>query len=61
MEETRQGRDAVTLEVVIEAAGPLTCDQLEGLGMRTEQVHPEVAGLSCLPMTVAVQPPMVVA
>ena len=32
MEEARQGRDAATLEVVMEAAGPLPCGQLEGLG-----------------------------
>ena len=33
--EAHQGRDAVTLEVVIEAAGLLTHGQLEGLGAPT--------------------------
>ena len=60
MEKARQGRDAATLEVVMEAAGPLTHSQLEGLGARTRQAHPEVARLSHLPMAVALQPPMVV-
>ena len=32
MEEAHQGRDAATLEVVMEAARPLTRGQLEGLG-----------------------------
>ena len=40
VEEARQGRDAATLEVVMEAAGPLTCSQLEGLGARTRQAQP---------------------
>ena len=32
VEEAHQGRDVATLELVIEAAGPLTYGQLEGLG-----------------------------
>ena len=40
MEEARQGRDAATLEVVMEAAGPLTRGQLEGLGARARQAQP---------------------
>ena len=39
-EEARQGRDAATLEVVMEAAGPLTRGQLEGLGARAGQAQP---------------------
>ena len=50
-----------TLEVVMEAAGPLTHGQLEGLGVCAGQAHPEAAGPSRPPMAVAVQPPMVVA
>ena len=61
MEEARQGRDAPTLEVVMEAAGPLTCGQLEGLGVCTGQAHAKVTGQSHLPMATAIQPPMVVA
>ena len=30
-EEACQARDAATLEVVVEATGPLMCGQLEGL------------------------------
>ena len=40
VEEARQGRDAATLEVVMEAAGPLTHGQLEGLGARARQAQP---------------------
>ena len=31
-EEARRGQDAATLEVVREAAGPMTWGQVEGLG-----------------------------
>ena len=61
VEEARQGRDVATLEVVMEAASLLMRSQLEGLGARAGQVHPEAAGPSCLSAAVAVQPPMVVA
>ena len=54
-EETRQGRDATTLEVVIEAAGPLTCDQLEGLVVHAGQAHPKATGLSHPSAAMAVQ------
>ena len=50
-----------TLEVVMEAARPLTHDQLEGLGAHAGQAHPEATGLSHPPAAVVVQPPMVVA
>ena len=50
-----------TLKVVMETAGPLTNGQLEGLGVRTRQVHPTATRPSRLPMAMAVQPPMVVA
>ena len=49
MEEARQGRDAVTLEVVMEAAGPLTSGQLEGLGARSGQAHAKVGGRAARP------------
>ena len=61
MEEACQGRDAATLEVVMEVAGPLTCGQLEGLGVHAGQAQPEATGLSHPPMAMVVQPPMVVA
>ena len=61
MEEARQGRDAATLKVVMEAAKLLTCGQLEALGAHTGQAHPKVAGLSHLPTAVVVQMPVVVA
>ena len=61
MEHACQGRDAATLEVVMEAAGLLTHGQLEVLGVRTGQVHPETAGPSSPSVAVAVQLPMVVA
>ena len=54
-EDAHQGRDAATLEVVMEATGPLTHGQLEGLGAHTRQAHPEVAGPSCLSTAVVVQ------
>ena len=38
VEETWLGRDAATLEVVMEAAGPVMRCQLEGLGAPTKQV-----------------------
>ena len=38
VEESHQGRDAATQEVVMEAAVLLTCSQLEGLGALTRQV-----------------------
>ena len=60
-EEARQGRDAATLEVVMEAAGPLTHGQLEGLGARARQAQPQATMPSHPPMATAVQPPMVVA
>ena len=59
--EVRQGRDEVTLEVVMEAAGPLTYGQLEGLGACAGQAHAEAMGPSCPPVTMAVQLPVVVA
>ena len=61
MEEAHQGSNAGTLEVVMEAAGPLTCGQLAGLGARAGQAQPEVTMLSCPPMSMAVQLPIVVA
>ena len=61
VEGAHQGRDAATLEVVMEAPGLLTCSQLEGLGARAGQAHPKEAGPSRSSMAVAVQPPMVVA
>ena len=47
----------------MEAAGPLTCGQLEGFGVPAAQTvaPPLVAGLSQLFMAVAGQSPMVVA
>ena len=54
MEEARQGRDVATLEVVREAARPLTHSQLEGLGGRTEQAQPQVTMSICQPMAMAV-------
>ena len=36
VEEVWLGRDTATLEVVMEAAGPLICSQLGGLGALTE-------------------------
>ena len=61
VEEVHQGRDVATLEVVMEAAGPLTCGQLEGLGARAGQAHPNGAGPSHPSVAVAFQPPVVVA
>ena len=62
-EEAHHGRDAATLEVVIEAAGPLTFRQLEGLGLPTIQVvvPPLESGLSKLSMSVVAQLSIVVA
>ena len=60
MEESCQGRDAATLEVVMNAAGPLTHGQLEGLGAYAGQAHPKAVKPSRLPMAVVVQPTMVV-
>ena len=60
-EEAHQGRDAATLEVVMEAADPLMHSHLEGLGVHAGQAHPKVDGLSHLSMAVVVQPPVVVA
>ena len=60
-EEARQGRDAATLEVVMEAAGPLTRGQLEGLGVRAGQAHPQVSWLSHPPGAMVVEPPIEVA
>ena len=60
VEEACQGRDVDTLEVVIEAAGPLTHGHLEGLGACAGQAHPKAAGLSHPPTAAAVQPPVVV-
>ena len=63
MEKADQGRDAAILEIVIEAARPLTHGQVEGLGGPTAQAmaFPFEAGLSYLSMAEAVQPPMLVA
>ena len=61
VEEARQARDAATLEVVMEAAGPLTHGQLEGLGVCTWQAHLQVTMPSCPPVAAAVQTPVVVA
>ena len=36
-EEAHQGRDAATLEVVMETAGMLMYGEVEGLGVRTRQ------------------------
>ena len=60
VEQARQGRDAATLEVVMEAAGPLIHSQLEDLGACTGQAHPEVARPSCPPTTAVLQPIVVV-
>ena len=60
-EEAHQGRDAATLEVVMEAAGSLIHGQLEGLGARAGQAHAKVVGPSGSTMAVAFQPPVVVA
>ena len=60
-EEVCQGRDVAILEVVMKAAGPLICSQLEGLGAHTWRVHPKAAGPSHPSAAVVVQPPMVVA
>ena len=57
-EEARQGRDAATLEVVIEVAGLLTCGQLEGLGVCAGQAHSKASGPSCPPVAMVAQPPM---
>ena len=45
LEVAHQGRDAATLEVVMESAGPLICGQLEGLGVLARQpvAPPKVA------------------
>ena len=61
VEEARQGKDAATLEVVVEAAGPLMHGQLEGLGVHAGQAHPKTAGPSHPFAAVAVQLPVVVA
>ena len=37
-ENAHQGRDAATLELVMQAAGPSTHGQLEGLGVLARQV-----------------------
>ena len=61
VEEARQGRDMATLEVVMEAAGPLMHSQLEGLGLCDGLAHPKGAGPSCPSPAVVVQLPVVVA
>ena len=61
MEEARQGRDAATLEVVMEAAGPLTRGQLEGLGACTRRRNLRQLRQAARPWLSAVEPPMVVA
>ena len=53
-EEARQGKDVATLEVVMEAASPLMCGQLEGMGVLTGQAHRKVAGSSHPSMAVVV-------
>ena len=60
-EEAHQGRDAATLEVVMEVASPLMRGYREGLGACTGQAHPKAAGPSHSPMAAEVQLPMVVA
>ena len=57
------GRDTATLEVVVEAAGPLSCSLVEGLRALAEQVvaPSQAAGPSQLSVVVVVQLPMVVA
>ena len=62
-EEEWLGRDASTLEVVMEAATPLMWGQLEGFGALAEQVVApfQVTGLSQPSAAVAVQPLVVVA
>ena len=63
MEEVWLGRDAATLEVLMEAASPLTWGQLEGLGELAEQamVLSQAAGPSQPSMAVVVEPPVVAA
>ena len=60
--EECQGRGAATLEVVMEAAGPLTCGQLEGLEAPTTQAAspPLEAGPSQLYISAVAQLPMMV-
>ena len=55
-EEVQLGRDAATLEVVMEAAGLLMQGQVQCLGSHAKQVGvpSQVAGLSQLSMAVAV-------
>ena len=55
MEEARQGRDAATLEVVIEAARLLTHAQLKGLGVHAGQAQPQVTMPSHPPMVMVVE------
>ena len=61
VEKAHQGRDATTLEVLMEAAGLLMHGKLEGLGAQAGQAHPEAAGPSCLLVAVEIQLPVVVA
>ena len=58
VEEARQGRDAATLEVVMEAARLLTCGQLEGLGVCAGKAQPQVTMLSHPSMATVVEPPV---
>ena len=60
VEEARQGRDVAILEVVMEAAGPLKCGQLEGLGACARQMHPGATRPSRPPIALALQLPVVV-
>ena len=60
-EEAHQGKDAATLEIVMESASLLMHGQLEGLGAWAKQAHAKVAGLSHPSTSMAVQPPVVVA
>ena len=62
VKEAWLGRDIATLEVVMEAAGPLMWGQLYGLRAPEQVGAPyQVAGLSQLSAAVLVQPPLVVA
>ena len=45
----------------MEAAGPLTCGQLEGLGARAGQAQPQATMPSHPPTAMAVEAPVVVA
>ena len=61
VEEAHLGRDAATLEVVMEAAESLKRGQLEGFRVHARHAPPKVAGPRQVSRAVAVEPFMVVA